>query len=248
MDNINVLIIEDTKAQSDALAKVLNSNNYNIVGIATSYKDALDLFYNNKVDIVVIDIFLNGNPDGITFAETINVVPDASRPFVFLTSSTDRKIFERAKLTQPFSFLMKPFNELEILYAIEMAVEKFYAQNDVFLSDEEDTVISKDYLFIKKGKSLKKVLLNDIIYIDVEEKYCNIITEKEKFVILISLTKILNLLDNTMFCRTHRNFIVNAEKIVEIIPADNLILLSGGYKATLSDTYKTIIKKIRTLR
>jgi len=248
MDNINVLIIEDTKAQSDALAKVLNSNNYNIVGIATSYKDALDLFYNNKVDIVVIDIFLNGNPDGITFAETINVVPDASRPFVFLTSSTDRKIFERAKLTQPFSFLMKPFNELEILYAIEMAVEKFYAQNDVFLSDEEDTVISKEYLFIKKGKSLKKVLLNEIIYIEVEEKYCNIITEKEKFVILISLTKILDLLDNTMFCRTHRNFIVNSEKIVEIVPADNLILLSGGHKATLSDTYKTIIKKIRTLR
>jgi len=248
MDNINVLIIEDTKAQSDALSKVLISNNYNIVGIATSYKDALDLFYNNKVDIVVIDIFLNGNPDGITFAETINVVPDASRPFVFLTSSTDRKIFERAKLTQPFSFLMKPFNELEILYAIEMAVEKFYAQNDVFLSDEEDTVISKDYMFIKKGKSLKKVLLNDIIYIDVEEKYCNIITEKEKFVILISLTKILDLLDNVMFCRTHRNFIVNTEKIVEIIPADNLIMLSGGHKATLSDTYKSIIKKIRTLK
>lgn len=248
MDNVNVLIIEDTKAQSDALSKVLISNKYNIVGVATSYKDALDLFYNNKVDIVVIDIFLNGNPDGITFAETINVVPDASRPFVFLTSSTDRKIFERAKLTQPFSFLMKPFNELEILYAIEMAVEKFYAQNDVFLSNEEDTVISKDYLFIKKGKSLKKVLLKEIIYIEVEEKYCNIITEKEKFVILISLTKILNLLDNAMFCRTHRNFIVNSEKIVEIIPADNLILLSGGHKATLSDTYKTIIKKIRTLK
>jgi len=248
MDNINVLIIEDTKAESDALVKVLEANNYNIVGIATSYKDALSKFYNNKIDIVVIDIFLNGNPDGITFAETINVVPDAARPFVFLTSSTDRKIFERAKLTQPFSFLMKPFNELEILYAIEMAVEKFYAQNDVFLSDEEDTVISKEYLFIKKGKSLKKVLLNEIVYIEVEEKYCNIITEKEKFVILISLTKILKLLDSTNFCRTHRNYIVNTEKIEEIIPADNLIMLSGNHKATLSENYKTIIKKIRTLR
>jgi FixJ family two-component response regulator len=49
---------------------------------------------------------------------------------VFLTSSNDRQIFERAKLTRPFSFLMKPFNELEILYAIEMAVEKFHNQND----------------------------------------------------------------------------------------------------------------------
>jgi two-component system LytT family response regulator len=248
MNNINVLIIEDTPTESDALIKVLKANDYNVVGLATNHKDALHLFYNNKIDIAIIDIFLNGSPDGIAFAETINVVPNASKPFVFLTSSTDRQIFERAKLTKPFSYLMKPFNELELLYALELAVEKFYAQNDVFLSDEEDTVISEEYLFIKKGKSLKKVLITEIVYIEVEEKYCNIVTEKEKFVILISLTKILELLDQTIFSRTHRNFIVNTQKITEIIPSDNLILLNGGHKVTLSEKYKDIIKKVRTLK
>ena len=248
MNNINVLIIEDTPAESNRLTNVLEANNYTIAGIATNFKEALELFYKVDADVVVIDIFLNGSPDGITFAETINAVPNASKPFVFLTSSRDRKIFERAKLTQPFSFLMKPFNELEVLYAIEMAVEKFYKQEDVFLGDDEDTIISKDHLFIKKKKSLKKVLITDIIYIDVEEKYCNIITEKEKFVILISLTKILQLLDNTIFQRTHRNFIVNVNHITEIIPADNLILLTNNYKATLSERYKDIVKKVRTLK
>jgi len=248
MDNINVLIVEDTPAESTALVAVLEASNYTIVGIATTFKDALDLFYNNKVDIAIVDIFLNGSPDGISFAETINTVPNASIPFVFLTSSTDRNIFERAKLTQPFSYLLKPFNELEIQYAIEMAVEKFYAQTDVFLGDEEDTVISDNYLFIKKGKTLKKVELADIIYIEVEEKYCNIITEKEKFVILISLTKILKMLDSSLFCRTHRNYIVNTEKILEIVPSDNLIIVSGNHKVTLSDTYKDFIKRIRTLK
>lgn len=248
MDNVNVLIVEDTKTESDALVKVLQANNYNIVGVASSFKNALELFYSKPVDIVVLDIFLNGNADGISFAETISVTPNTSKPFVFLTSSTDRKIFERAKLTQPFSYLMKPFNELEILYALEMAIEKFYEQPDVFLGDDEDTIISEDYLFIKKGKSLKKVLLGDIIYIEVEEKYCNIITENEKFVILISLTKISKLLDEAVFSRTHRNYIVNTEKIIEIIPGDNLILLSGNHKATLSDTYKDILKKVRTLK
>jgi DNA-binding LytR/AlgR family response regulator len=248
MENVNVLVVEDTPEESNALIKVLEANNYNIIGVATTFKSALDIFYNKAIDIVVLDIFLNGNPDGIAFAETISVTPNASKPFVFLTSSTDRKIFERAKLTQPFSYLMKPFNELEILYALEMAVEKFYAQPDVFLGEDEDTIISSEYLFIKKGKSLKKVLLTDIIYIEVEEKYCNIITEKEKFVILISLTKISKLLDDSMFSRTHRNFIVNTEKITEIIPSDNLILLSGNHKATLSDTYKDILKNVRTLK
>ncbi|SED08724.1 DNA-binding response regulator, LytR/AlgR family [Tenacibaculum sp. MAR_2009_124] len=248
MDNVNILIIEDTPQESDRLVKVLEANNYSVSGVAPSFKEALALYYKVKVDIVIIDIFLNGVPDGITFAETINTVPEASKPFVFLTSSTDRKIFERAKLTQPFSFLMKPFNELEVLYAIEMAVEKFYDQEDVFITEEEDTVISSDYLFIKKGKSLKKVQIKEIIYIEVEEKYCNIITEKEKFVILISLTKLLTLLDNAIFARTHRNFIVNIEKIIEIVPADNLILVSGNHKVTLSDRYKDIIKKVRTLK
>jgi len=247
MDNINVLIIEDTPEQSDALSKVLLSNNYNIVGVARSYTDALKLFYEKTIDIIVIDVFLDGKPDGITFAETINIIPKASKPFVFLTSSQDRQIFERAKLTKPFSFLMKPFNELEILYALEMAVEKFYEQNNVFLSEDQDTVISSDFLFIKKKNALKKVAINDILYIEVEDRYCNIITEQEKFVILISLTKISALLDSNKFIRTHRNIMVNSNKIEEIILADNLVVLRGGHKVNLSNSYKDFIKKMNIL-
>lgn len=247
MDNINVLIIEDTPEQSDALVKVLVENNYTITGVAKNFTDALKLFYENTTDIVIIDVFLDGKPDGITFAESINIIPNASKPFVFLTSSQDRQIFERAKLTKPFSFLMKPFNELEILYAIEMAVEKFYAQTNVFMSEEQDTVVSNDYLFIKKKNSLKKVAINEILFIEVEERYCNIITEKEKFVIQISLTKISNLLDKNKFVKTHRNTIVNTDKIEEIILADNLIILKGDHKINLSDTYKDFIKKMNIL-
>ena len=247
MDNINILIIEDTPEQSDALIKVLLENNYTVVGVARNFTEALKLFYANTVDIIIIDVFLDGRPDGITFAETINIIPNASKPFVFLTSSQDRQIFERAKLTKPFSFLMKPFNELEILYAIEMAVEKFYEQTNVFLTEEQNTVISNDFLFIKKKNSLKKVALQDLLYIEVEERYCNIITEKEKFVILISLTKISALLDPAKFIRTHRNTIVNADKIEEIILADNLIILQGNHKINLSDTYKDFIKKMNIL-
>lgn len=248
MDNINVLIIEDTPAESDALVKVLTENNYNIVGVARTYQDALTMFYQNTIDIVVIDVFLDGKPDGITFAETINIVPNGVKPFVFLTSSKDRQIFERAKLTKPFSFLMKPFNELEILYALEMAVEKFYEQTNVFHSEDQNTVISNDTLFIKKNKSLKKVKIEDIVYIEVEDRYCNIITDVEKFVILISLTKIIQLLDASKFSQTHRNYIVNLSKIEEIIVNDNLVILKGNHKVTLSDKYKDFVKNFRILR
>lgn len=108
-------------------------------------------------------------------------------------------------------------------------------------------VITNEYLFIKKGRALKKVLLKDIIYIKVEERYCNVITDKEKFLIMISLKKMLGLLGD-QFCRTHRNHIVNLERIEEIIPSDNLIMLSGNHTATLSDKYKDLLKKVKTLK
>lgn len=248
MDNINVLIVEDTPAESEALVKVITENNYNVVGVARTHQEALTLFYQNIIDIVIIDVFLDGKPDGITFAETITIVPNGVKPFVFLTSSKDRQIFERAKLTKPFSFLIKPFNELEILYALEMAVEKFFDQTNTFHSEDQNTVISSDSLFIKKNKALKKVQIKDIVYIEVEDRYCNITTENEKFVILISLTRILELLDPAKFIRTHRNYIVNSDKITEIILSDNLVLLKGNYHVTLSEKYKNLVSKFRVLK
>lgn len=248
MNQINVLVVEDTKEESDLLSKILGENGFNIVGIATTFKKAVSLFYEKDFDIAIVDIFLGERPDGIAFAEFIDAQPKKLKPFIFLTSSTSRQIFDRARLTKPYSYIIKPFNELELIYAIETAIEKFYEQEDAFSGEDENTIISKEQLFIKKGKSLKKVHTDDIIYIEVEEKYCNIITEKEKFVILISLVKILELLDETKFYRTHRNFIVNLQKIEEIVPGDNLIILEGNHKATLSGKYKDIIKKFQTLK
>jgi DNA-binding LytR/AlgR family response regulator len=248
MDKINVLIIEDLFIESEPLVKTLLANNYNVVGVATNFKDAIELFFKSKADVLIIDIFLDGIPDGIAFAETITLISNALKPFVFLSNSRDRQIFERAKLTRPFSFLMKPFNELEILYAIEIAVEKFYNQANVFSNDELSTVISEEYLYIKKNNSLKKVLVSTILYIEVEERYCKVITEKESFLILISLNKISELLNSKIFMQTSRNSIVNTLKIKEIILSDNLIILEGRHNVVLNDKYKDFIKNFNILK
>ncbi|MEZ0129777.1 LytTR family transcriptional regulator DNA-binding domain-containing protein, partial [Flavobacterium sp. LBUM151] len=62
------------------------------------------------------------------------------------------------------------------------------------------------------------------------------------------LTKIIQLLDATKFCQTHRNYIVNISKIEEIIVNDNLVILKGHHKVTLSDKYKDFVKNFRILR
>ncbi len=244
MNKVNVLVIEDNPIEKESLIEVLEDNDYNIIGTADNFKDALSIYLNNKdIDLLIVDIFLGEHPEGILFAETINQLDQTKKPFLFLTSSVDKELFQRAKATMPFNYMVKPFNEYELLFSIQLALEKFYDQKDAFTSDEEDTIVSNEYLYIQKGRSLKKVLISEIIYIEVEGRYCNIITEKGKFVILISLTKILKLLNAKIFKRVSRNFVVNTQKIEEIFPNDQLIVLTGNYKITLSEKYKSTIDK-----
>ncbi|WP_075344415.1 LytR/AlgR family response regulator transcription factor [Tenacibaculum agarivorans] len=244
MEKINVLVVEDNPLEREALVEVLENNNYNITGIADNFKAALAIYLNQKdIDIVIIDIFLGEHPEGILFAETINQLEYPKKPFLFLTSSIDKELFERAKATMPFNYMVKPFNELELLFSLGKAMETFYNQNETIADNDKGAIVTPDCLYIQKGNSLKKVLLDQIIFIQVEGRYCNIITEKGKFVILISLTKVIELLDSKIFGRVSRNFIVNLQKIEEIFPNDNLIMMLGGYKVTFSDKYKSIIKK-----
>jgi two-component system, LytTR family, response regulator len=86
------------------------------------------------------------------------------------------------------------------------------------------------------------------VYIGVEERYCNIITETEKFVILISLTRILELLDARVFIRTHRNYLVNSSKIIQIVMADNLVMLKGNHQVPLSGKYREFINRFPILK
>lgn len=247
-NNIHVLVLEDDAAESAALVQVLTENNFTVSGVAASHAEALVLLQEHKTDVAIIDIFLNGHPDGISFAETISLTPELVLPFVFLTASRNREVFDRARLTRPFSYLVKPYNELELCYAIEMAVERFYGQNGAFSSRRTDMVMGSDSFFIRKKNALKKVNTSDMLYIEVEERYCHIVTAEEKFVVQISLSRVMELLDKNRFIRTHRKYLVNSEKISEIVLADNLILLKGGQHIPFSDHYREFLYRFVVLK
>jgi DNA-binding LytR/AlgR family response regulator len=248
MESINVLILEDKAVESAELTKILTENGYKIAAVVDSISEAVTIMSKQKVDLVIIDVFLGGAPDGIKFAESLNTDPVKAKPFIYLTSSNDRVIYERAKHTHPFGFLIKPLNELEVLYTLDQVVEKYYSNNDIFQASDHEIVVNNDYLYIKKKDSLKKVMISEIIYIEVDERYCNIITEQERFLVMISLTKLRELLSPNKFIRTHRNYIVNIENITEIFLGDNLIKLKCNHEVALSDKYKEFIQRFLVLR
>ena len=126
MAELNILIVEDNIIIAEDLQYMLEDLGYNVVGIAMSYYEALDLLQEKKPDICLLDVILKGEKDGIHLAETIN--EKYGTPFLFITSHSDRVTIDRAKLTQPKGYIVKPFDPTELLARIRKCLRKSHSE------------------------------------------------------------------------------------------------------------------------
>jgi PAS domain S-box-containing protein len=115
-----ILIVEDENIVAVDIQDRLEHLGYKVIGHAVSGEDAIRLAHEAKPDIVLMDIMLKGKMDGIEAAESIRRDPDI--PVVFLTAYADQKTLQRAKITEPYGYILKPFEEREIHSTIEMAI------------------------------------------------------------------------------------------------------------------------------
>ncbi|KAA2238572.1 response regulator transcription factor [Chitinophaga agrisoli] len=242
MNAVKVMIVEDDPYEAELLQGMLNDHGYHITGTADNLPEALRLFYTKPPDIVIIDVYLHGKRDGVVFATQVSESGEAQKPFIFLTSSVDRETFEAARLTSPFSYLMKPFNEPELQYAIELAIEKFAerfagATAGAFSAAEGQGVMLNDFFFVKSGHTLAKIQLDDILYIEVEGKYSKIICTKEKYLVQQPLKVLLERLPVNQFIRVHRNHMVNIRSVSKLNLQENEVVLSNGTSIICSRRY-----------
>jgi len=122
MTSPRVMIVED----DDVIAKVadwrLKNLGYTVCGRATNSEDALELVASAKPDLVLMDINIRGDSDGIETTKMIKKEFDI--PVVYLTSHSDGATLERAKETKPDGFIIKPFEDNDLRVAIELALKK----------------------------------------------------------------------------------------------------------------------------
>lgn len=137
MSKARVLIVEDSFIVAFHLQKTLENEGYSIVGTETSGESALELLKNknNRPDLVLMDIMLSGEMDGIETAEIIQ--SKYNIPVVYITALTDKDTIQRAKLTEPFGYLTKPFEDREIFTVIEMALYKHSIESKLKSSEEK---------------------------------------------------------------------------------------------------------------
>ncbi|MDN5210635.1 response regulator [Fulvivirgaceae bacterium BMA12] len=221
IENIRVLIVEDDLLYAEQLRLDLEEMGFLVIDVADSAKSAIHMAKISRPEIILMDINLKGEMDGIAAAQQIFTMDPT--PIIFVTSLSDKDTFERAKKVHPFAFLVKPANKISLKHSIELAIENFNAKTLKKRLTLEQFPFLKQNLLIKEGNKLIKLNIENIHIIEVEEKYCSIYDEKKKFVVRISLKDILEKLANDKFMRIHRNYVVNIDRIIAIDLEKNLV-------------------------
>lgn len=165
--NIRILIVEDEPLIAEDIQGFLEGVDFEIAGIAYDGEEALACLEKENYDAVLLDINLGSKLDGVQIADIIN--EKYKVPFVFLTSYADRETIERVKKTQPSGYLLKPFDENDLLTSLEIAVfnhinkmahEKKELTLEVLNESLETPISEREFEILnllKRGKSNREI-------------------------------------------------------------------------------------------
>ncbi len=122
MNPPRILVVEDERIIARDICDSLEGFGYEVAGVASSGPDAIRLAMLSRPDLILMDIMLQGVMDGIETAEAIRDRIDV--PVVYLTAYADERVVQRAKLTGPLGYIVKPFDRTELRITVEMALYK----------------------------------------------------------------------------------------------------------------------------
>lgn len=130
---LKILVVEDQFIEANNLKIILEKAGHQVGAVAKSVEQALLSLEKTTYDIVILDIFLQGNRTGIDLAKILN---GQNIPFIYLSANSNQSTLEEAKHTGPHGFLVKPFRERELLLTLDIAIYRHH-QNLELLSRQQ---------------------------------------------------------------------------------------------------------------
>jgi two-component system, LytTR family, response regulator LytT len=222
MSKLKIGIVEDEMIIASNIANTLEVIGYEVTNIASSYMEALEMLDKEKPDLVLLDINIKGKKDGIDIAWKIR--EDYDIPFIFLTANADTATLERAKLTEPPAYLVKPFTKDDLYTSIEISIHNHSKkQATKKVVKETDNYVIKDSLFIKEANYFHKVKFADILYLESEHVYVYVHTTDKKIMVRTSMQQYLDNFDQKKFFRIHRSYVINLDHI-QTINTENIVV------------------------
>jgi len=226
MNEIQILVVEDEPIIADDLVFMLEEMGYPNVETVHYGEKAIKKIQEKDYDLLLLDINLEGEIDGIQVAE--NAHSNHSIPYIFLTSLSDEKTIERVKKTRPAAYLVKPIDEKDLRVNIELTLDRSI----------EAKAQKKEYpsiYYVKDRTRMSKVDTDNILYLEGSNNYTIIHTPEKKNVISQTLKKVAESMNPEQFIRIHKSAIVNLSKIDEIVDAHVVI---SGTKISIGRTYR----------
>lgn len=122
MGNERIMIVEDESIVAMGIKHKLGDLGYDVVGIVATGEGAVKTALKTEPDLILMDIVLKGDMDGIEAAQQIHRHLDT--PIIYITAYSDEEVLERARITEPYGYILKPFKKSEINANIQMAIYK----------------------------------------------------------------------------------------------------------------------------
>lgn len=211
---MNCIIVDDDNLTCKILeGYVTRSTSLNLIG---SFVDSVAarniLTKRNDIDLIILDIQMPVM-NGFDFIGSLDFPPN-----IIIVSSAEEYAL-RAFDFNVVDYILKPVTYSRFCRAIDKTMRYFARKEGTSTGDEE--------IFIKKGSSLVKLKLSDIIFIEALENYVTLNTNDDKFTIHFTMKAIENQLPSGVFIRVHRSFIVN-KSMIQTIKENSLDLKVGG--------------------
>ena len=208
MKKVKVGIVEDEMIIASVIQDCLEKLNYEVLEPVISFNDAIEMLYTEQPDMVLIDIRISGNKDGIELAEYIR--ENYSIPFIYLTANSDKETLTRAKKTNPNAYLLKPFTQSDLYTAIEIGLNNFEMQKT--LNSKVQTSI-----VIKDGYDLINISFSEIVFLSSADNYVKIFLKNGKSVLSRStISEMISRLPQNQFCQISRSSIINKNFISKV--------------------------------
>jgi DNA-binding LytR/AlgR family response regulator len=210
VSSIKILAVEADLSYAESLELVIRELGYELVGIADNALAAMQLINSSAPDLVIMDIEIDDYTSRIELASTINSAMGI--PIIYVTASKDLDMFEKAKMTRPKAYIIKPYDTRSLQAAIELAIFNAPVKNATGLQRAE----MGDTFYIKDSDRLVKVRLRDIELVEVDNRYCFIDTAQKRHTVHMHLADLLAKLPREDFIQVHVSYVVRKSAIEEV--------------------------------
>ena len=217
-EKIKIVIVEDEFVIAEDIRAQLQDHDYHVLSTFDKAEEACPFILKEQPDIILIDINLAGKMDGIDLVR--NIQEKLLVPVVYITANSDNATYQRAKVTRPNAFLIKPFTHENLLASVELALFNFSegkaeAQigRSAFSNQDHSELLINSTLFLRNNGRYYKIDSNDILFIEASGSYLHLQTSGGRYTLSQNLTHFLKKNPLPNLIRIHRSFIVNINKV-----------------------------------